>query len=143
MLQGREHYGVDFIFGASHANPTAYYYSALGYKICIITVFIQNSYARTDSELSQESLTKKTMGIVPFSQNSLTITLLRKIVRILFEGKRMGKLIFLCFVLGFLGCSLILASQLNPALGGQVIGTSSSITVALLGFWICFRKSKP
>jgi len=42
----------------------------------------------------------------------------------------------------FLIASSILASQMNGALGGQVIAASASISVAAVGFWIYFKKNK-
>ncbi len=54
----------------------------------------------------------------------------------------MSKWVVFGLVLAFLLVSMILASRLDSDTAGQLIGVSSSISVATVGFWLYFRKSK-
>ena len=54
----------------------------------------------------------------------------------------MSKWVTVVLVLTFLTFSFIISSQVNSALAGQIIGASTSISVAVLGFWVFFKKSK-
>jgi hypothetical protein len=54
----------------------------------------------------------------------------------------MGKLVVLGLVLAFLATAFILASFLNSEVSGQVIAASASISVAVLGLWLYFKKPK-
>ena len=54
----------------------------------------------------------------------------------------MGKLEIACLVLTFLFASFIAASRVNEVLAGQVIAASASISVAAVGFWFYFKKTK-
>ena len=55
----------------------------------------------------------------------------------------MQKLLTTVLVLTFLTDTVIITSNVNSALAGQVIAASASITVAVVGFWALFKKPKP
>ncbi len=42
----------------------------------------------------------------------------------------------------FFTASFIVASNVDSALAGQVIATSSSIFVAVVGFWVSFKRHR-
>jgi hypothetical protein len=54
----------------------------------------------------------------------------------------MSKWVVLALIVTFLIASIFLASRFDNALAGQVIATSASISVAVVGFWLYFRKAK-
>jgi|WetSurSiteA1Bulk_404760.scaffolds.fasta_scaffold97514_2 hypothetical protein len=54
----------------------------------------------------------------------------------------MGKWLILGLVLTLLVASFILASQVNTALAGQIIATSTSVSVLVVGLFFLFKKSK-
>lgn len=54
----------------------------------------------------------------------------------------MGKWLVIGLVTVFLAAAFILASRLDSAVSGQVVATSASVSVAVLGLWLYFKKPK-